>query len=540
MTRPASGTSIRSHRTLLLAAGLVLLYIAAEVVSRPHGSVVPALHPWAAGAAFGLALLTRGGPGMLPLALAGALAAALARYGFQSPLLATWSALTETIAVAISALLLRRPTGDVPNLERVRSVGRFFAVVVLMAALIAVPAALAASIAGAASTFEAVAIGARQLLSTAVAGLLVAPALIMIKVPRRAAMLPALSIETLLQTAALSVIAWEVFGRFVNEEIHFFYLLFLPVAWIATRHGHAGVAAALAAIFIAPLVSDWIVPHQEQAILELQIRLVVLAMTTLLLGAMVGERRRSEARMLARQAELAHVQRLNIGWEMASALAHEINQPLTAAMNYTQAAMRMLSANAGDVERASRVMGKSVDQIERVGRIINGLRDFMRKGELTLAAVDIATTFEDALRLVNAEATAAGVDIQASDLGGLPRVLADKTQLVQVVVNLVRNAIQALSAAATREPAIEVAAITKGAVLELTVSDNGPGLDEAVAGHLFEPFVTTKDSGMGLGLSISKSIVEAHGGQLYAHSVDGGGMRFIVVLPLASQETPDA
>lgn len=535
ISRPAS------HRNLLHAAGLVALYIAAGVVARPHGGFVPQLYPWAAGAAFSLVVLTRGGSGRLLIVLAAELSGALVRSGLQSPMLAVWSAMTETFACAIAASLLLRPASESPNLERVRTVRRFLAAVVLAAALIALSSALAASAAGGASLAEAATLGARQLLATIVAALLVAPALMLLAhPPRRAAVRPALSIETLLQAAALAVIAWEVFGRFVNEEIHFFYLLFLPFGWIVTRHGQAGAALALAAVYLAPLVSDWFVPHQDAAIVELQIRLVVLALTSMLLGAMVSERRRSEAQVVARQTELAHVQRLNVGWEMASALAHELNQPLTAAMNYIQAAQRLIAAPSPDLGRAQRAMGKSVDQIESVGRIIHGLRDFMHKGELTLAPMDVAEMMEDAVRLVTAEANAAGIEIQVGDIHGLPRPLADKTQMVQVAVNLMRNAIQALSAAATGEPAIEITAAEIGSSLEISVADNGPGIDPAVGARLFEPFVTTKQSGMGLGLSISKSIVEAHEGRLSAHSAAGGGTRFLVVLPLPSQGSADA
>lgn len=535
MTPSTSGNRSGSPRILLLTAGLVALYVVASIVARPRGEFVPALHPWAVGAAFSLAVLTRGGSRWLLPVLAAALAGELAG-GLESPMLAIWRAIGETFACAIAATLLRRPAGQAPDLKRVRCIARFIAAVALIAALVAVSASLAASVVGGASSLDTAAIGLRQLLATAVAALLVTPSLMMLNVPhRRPHLRRMLSFETLLQVTALAVIAWEVFGRYVNAEVHFFYLLFLPLGWIAMRHGQTAVAVALAVIYVAPLASDWFVPHRDAAIIELQIRLAVLAITGLLLGAMVSERRRSEAQMLARQAELAHVQRLNVGWEMASALAHELNQPLTAAMNYTQAAQRLIAAPAPDIERATRAMDKSVDQIERVGRIIHGLRDFMRKGELALAATDIADIVDDAARLVSAEVNAGGVTMEANGLEGLPTVLADKTQLVQVVVNLMRNSIQALTTAGTAAPMIVVSGGVTASGLEIMIVDNGPGLDPHVAARLFEPFVTTKESGMGLGLSISKSIVEAHGGKLTAESPSRGGTILRIVLPLVSK-----
>jgi two-component system sensor kinase FixL len=162
---------------------------------------------------------------------------------------------------------------------------------------------------------------------------------------------------------------------------------------------------------------------------------------------MVDERRRQETLMAERQLELAHFQRLNVGWEMASALAHELNQPLTAAMNLSQAALRFLTAPSPDLDKTASTLRLSIDRIERVGQIIHGLRDFMRKGELTLSRNLPADMATDALQLVQAEAKAAGISLQAAGLAALPPVLADKTQIVQVLVNLLRNAVQALSQA---------------------------------------------------------------------------------------------
>jgi C4-dicarboxylate-specific signal transduction histidine kinase len=347
-------------------------------------------------------------------------------------------------------------------------------------------------------------------------------------------------LETLLQGAALVIIAWEVFGRFANEEVHFFYLLFLPFAWIATRHGQHGSALALAVIYLAPVVSDRLVGHREPAIVELQIRLGVLAMTSLLFGALASERRSSEARVLARQTEIAHFQRLNVGWEMASALAHELNQPLTAAMNYTQAAQRLIGRPEPDLARAASVMTKSVEQIERVGQTIHGLRAFMRKGELRLAAMAAGDMVEDALRLVVGEASEAGVSLHAAGFQSLPAVTADKTQLVQVLVNLVRNSVQSLAGARGENPTVLVSGRPVDGVVEISVTDNGPGLQPEILARLFEPFVTTKEAGMGLGLSISKSIIEAHDGRLWAENLPHGGAAFHFTLPLAEKDQADA
>lgn len=527
--------------TAVMAIGFVVLYVAVSLAARAHGADFPFL-PWDAGVALSFALLARKGPRWAPLVVTASLAAAFARAGSDGlSLPAIWSACSQALACSVAAMVLRSSEGTIPNLNRVRPVVRLFFSVATAAVLIGLSTAMLKWAVGEQAAWGITVVSGRNLLASATALIMVAPVLLMPAPGRHEPMRrPLISAETFLQVLALAVISWEIFGRFVNEEIHFFYVLFLPLGWIATRHGQAGAVLAIAVVYLAPLASDWYVPHREQAIIELQIRLCVLAVTALLIGAMGSERRLTQEHMLARQAELAHVQRLNVGWEMASALAHEINQPVTAAMNYTQAALRMLTAPAPDLARTAAVMRKSVDQIERVGHIIHGLRDFMNKGELRLARTDVAETVEDAMRLVSAEAAGPGVVLSASGLNQLPNVMADKTQLVQILVNLFRNAVQALSAAKPGTGTVAVTGRSAGASVEIIVTDNGPGIPEEIRDRLFSPFVTTKPSGMGLGLSISRSIAEAHHGQLTVEALASGGTAFHIILPAAGQDHANA
>ncbi|MBI5165720.1 MAG: MASE1 domain-containing protein [Magnetospirillum sp.] len=525
MSTPMSKLWLR--RAVKLASYLCL-YVVADGAALAHGDVAP----WNAAAALSFGLVARLGPGWSWAALAApVLAGALGGELWSGPGAVSVRAVAEAAACAGAALVLRPHGVERPDLGRLRTIFLLFVTTIAAAALIGAARAAVAGL----DLWPAVELAGRLILAHMVAILTVAPLVVIRGLPRAwgpVRLTP--SIEALLQVAALAILAWEVFGRFVNQEIHFFYLLFLPLAWIATRHGQPGAATALGALFAAPLASDWLFGHHDPAVIELQIRLGVLAMTSLLLGAMVSERRLSESRMLARQTELAHFQRLNVGWEMASALAHELNQPLTAAMNYTQAAQRLIAAPSPDLARAGAVMAKSVDQIERVGQTIHGLRDFMRKGELRLAANDLREMVEDALRLVSAEANAAGIGLHAVGLGALPPVMVDKTQIVQVLVNLARNAVQALAATGRGDnPTVLVSGRAVDGVVEVTVTDNGPGLAPQVLARLFEPFVTTKPAGMGLGLSISKSIVEAHDSRLWAENAAHGGATFHFTLPLA-------
>jgi signal transduction histidine kinase len=512
----------------------LLLYLAADLSAVGHAPDGVSHFPWNAAAALSFAMVARGGLGWLPAAAGGAvLARALRGDLWGNPLAALLDAALEVAACAIVANRLR------PDLGRLRGVFSLFGATLSAAVLMAAGKA-ALAVAGGAYPWSALGLAGHVVLAQAVAILAVAPLVMADNLRRWLRKDTTPIVETVLQMGALAVIAWEVFGRFANEEVHFFYLLFLPVAWIATRHGHNGSALALAAIYLAPVASDRLVGHNDPAIVELQIRLGVLAVTSLLFGAMASERRSSEARMQARQTEIAHFQRLNVGWEMASALAHELNQPLTAAMNYTQAAQRLITRPEPDLDRAAAVMAKSVDQIERVGQTIHGLRDFMRKGALRLTANTVGDMADDALRLVQAEANAAGILLQSAGLQGLTPVTADKTQMVQVLVNLIRNAVQALAAGTTENPIVLVSGRMAETEVEVVVTDNGPGLPPHVLARLFEPFVTTKEAGMGLGLSISKSILEAHDGRLWVESPPHGGAAFHFTLPLAAKDMADA
>lgn len=518
----------------------LVLYQLADVVSVAHEFLGLTATPWNAAPALSVAFLLRFGWNWLPYVLISPLLAGLIE---PSPQAALWTMLIRAIAESLGGVIcLLILKGRSPDLLQLRGVLRLLAGAGCASALIAGTRALEFLLAASPPFWQGLTQGAVLWLAHLVAILSIVPVVLLLdrSMLRHWRFDLTATGEAVLQAGALLLIAWEVFGRFVNAEIHFFYLLFLPFAWIAARHGQKGVAIALGALFLAPVATDMIFGHKDQMIVELQIRLGVLAVTSLLFGALVAERRQAAVRMQERQAELAHFQRLNVGWEMASALAHELNQPLTAAMNLTQAAQRLLKAPNPDLERTAEVMGKSVDRIERVGQIIHGLRDFMRKGELTLSKIMPASIVEDALRLVSAEASTTGVTMAASGLAQLPPVMADRTQVVQVLVNLLRNAIQALATAKTANPHISVSGRKADDMIEIAVADNGPGLAPQIMERLFEPFVTTKASGMGLGLSISKSILEAHEGRLWAENATSGGAIFHLTLPLAGRNADNA
>lgn len=244
--------------------------------------------------------------------------------------------------------------------------------------------------------------------------------------------------------------------------------------------------------------------------------------------------RENEAGLRELQAELLHVSRLSAAGEMASALAHELNQPLTAIASSASGALRLLQAAAPDGSgpgvpaRALEAMARAAAQALRAGQIVARLREFVTKGEAERRAADIHELVTDAGTLALVGAKGQGVAVSMRIAPALPPVFVDRIQIQQVLINLIRNALDAMSegdGTTCRELAVSVIP-SEPEMVEVSVADTGPGLAPEVAGRLFEPFVTTKPDGMGVGLSISRSIVDAHGGRLWAENRPGGGTVF--------------
>lgn len=249
------------------------------------------------------------------------------------------------------------------------------------------------------------------------------------------------------------------------------------------------------------------------------------------------ERQQAESRLQELQSELVHVSRLTALGEMASALAHELNQPLSAISNYVTGSRAILAREGADIGRVDDALERASEQALRAGQIIRRLRDFVARGETERRIESLPRLLQDASALALVGAREHGIDIRFAIDPGAGLVLADKVQVQQVVLNLIRNAMDAMEDSPRRQ--IRIAARPLGDMAEVSVADTGPGIGEEIAGQLFQPFVTTKATGMGIGLSISRTIIEAHGGRLWAEPAPGGGTIFRFTLRLVDREVED-
>lgn len=250
----------------------------------------------------------------------------------------------------------------------------------------------------------------------------------------------------------------------------------------------------------------------------------------------LSERQLTEQRLHELQSELVHVSRLTALGEMSSALAHELNQPLSAIANYLTGAKRLLARQPDATSQRVRVaLDKAVAQALRSGDIIRRLREFVARGETSQRPESVAKLVEEASALALVGARQLGIRVVFDLNERVDQVLVNKVQIQQVALNLIRNAVEAMADSPRRELTVSSVPAPDGMV-DISVADTGPGIAEEVAAKLFQPFNTTKAQGMGVGLSICRTIVEAHGGRIWAEPNPGGGTVFHLTVAEATEE----
>jgi signal transduction histidine kinase len=317
----------------------------------------------------------------------------------------------------------------------------------------------------------------------------------------------------------------------VGDKLYYlFNLLFLPVIWVAMREGYAGVALALVTIQLTLAILTAFVGYNTTDFAILQLLMLVLSITGLLLGAVTTERQDAALRLREQKREMVRMVSNARAGAMGMALAHEVSQPLSTVAAYLHAARRLLQASvaSGPVMDA---LVKAEAEAQRAREVLERIRDFVSNGNLNLTAVDLSSLAEKIGALCREEAAARGVQVEVESMGLVPRVEADGVQIEQVLINLVANAIDAAAERSDARGRVTVRVAAKGAAITLRVEDNGRGVAPELADNIFDAYQTTKPRGMGLGLHLSRRIVQRHAGRLWWEPVTTGGARFVVELP---------
>jgi signal transduction histidine kinase len=437
-----------------------------------------------------------------------------------------------SLVYAAMARGLNGVLGRPPALATRRKLLWFTVILVAGALLNGVVYISAMSVAGLGPTgpiYEAV---MRYWIGDAVGLVVVLPMLLVVMDPlRRAALFDSFrSPRWWIATALLCALLWFGFGWSGQEHYRYFYLLFLPVVWMSARLGVVGAVLASGLTQLGLIVAVQSLPHQDLMVFELQVLMAAITMTGLLLGVTVDERARAAV-------ELHSSLRLAAAGQMTASLAHELSQPLTALSNYAHAC-RMLATESRDLrpqerERLIEVTQRMVEDAARAGAVVKRLRDFFRTGSTQLKCISPDAVLREAVAAHLRRAEVLHIRIESRLQDDLPPVWIDPVQIAVVLRNLIANAIDSASSAGGGGDVLVGASVVNGE-WQVRVQDSGPGVDAARLQTLFEPGTSDKPGGMGIGLSICRAIIEAHGGRLWAEA--GGGGHFCFALPVGKEE----
>jgi len=503
---------------LLYVAGYVLLdWISLIQPYAPFG-----ISPWNPGTGLSFALVLLFGRRMLPFLFVGVLMSDLVHRPLPLPWMAELAAallIAGGYAAALLALMHARLRFD-PALSSMRDLLLLMVVAVVSAAVVAcgyVGLAIASGLLPSADFSSA----ALRYWVGDVIGIMVVTPFTLIALTRRR-VLP-MRLETWAQFAAIIAAIALVLGYSDERQFQLFYVLFLPIVWMAVRAGSEGVAVGILVTQLGLIVGFILVPDEASDVTAFQALMLVLAATGLIAGELVTERRRTETQLRLHQDSLSRLARLGSMGELAAAIAHELNQPLMAAGTYTRIVNDAIASGDADAATVAQTAAKAVAQVERAAEVVRRLRALVRLDRSNRAPVDVDRIVRETLALAQPDLDRIHADTRVVVAPDLPLVMVDLLQIEQALLNLVRNAIEAIGTTGQPHGVVTIAAVPSDPdFIELRVSDTGPGFPPDLADGAFLPLSSTKQEGLGFGLPLCKSIVEAHGGRLWLGGQAGG------------------
>ncbi|HEY1746385.1 MAG TPA: ATP-binding protein [Xanthobacteraceae bacterium] len=337
-----------------------------------------------------------------------------------------------------------------------------------------------------------------------------------------------MSFEVVLQFAAIGGALVLILGFHEAQPLQLFYLLFLPIVWMALRGGLESVTIGLLLTQLGLIIGVTLAPSRPEGFTALQTLMLVLTATGLIAGELVTEHRRTEAKLLLQQKALARVAQVGGMKELSVAIAHELNQPLTAARTYARLVADAARDDCVNSAEIADIAAKAVAQVERAAQVVRSLRSLLSLDRGHRLACSVERLIREALALCEPELDQVNARVRVAAASRLPPVLVDSLQVEQTLLNLIRNSIDAFKSADVSSGTILIEASRAGeGFVEIRVADNGPGFQTDVSENQFLPFSTTKPEGLGFGLVLCKTIVEAHGGRIWlGHSIRGADVHF--------------
>jgi two-component system, LuxR family, sensor kinase FixL len=534
--RPSDAIAFRPIFALPRAVvGLAYIgsYVLLDWVSFVQPITPFGITPWSPGTGLGFVIVLLFGPRMIPYLFIAPLLADLVNL----PTFPPWSVELPAAALigggyaAASMILLRPSVRFDPALSSLRDLLLLMLVALVSASFVALAYVGLMVTAGLLSIEELAPATLRYWVGDFIGIMVVTPfALIALTHGRT---IPA-SLESTLQIVAIIAALALIFGFAHEQQFQLFYLLFLPIVWMAVRAGLEGVSAGILITQIGLIVGVELYGKDPHDFIAYQLLMLILAMTGLVAGELVTERRRTEFELRLHRESLAQIARRGNLGELAAAIAHEINQPLTAAGTYTRLVTDALHEGDPDIVVVAGTAEKAAAQVERAAEVVRRLRALVRLDRSARAPCNVEWIIRKTVALCQPALDHSRSVVRWTTAADLPSVMVDMLQIEQTLLNIMRNSMEAIEESDRPNGVINIeAALKDPRVVEIRVADNGPGFPPDFIDS-FLPFTSKKKEGLGIGLSLCRSIVEAHGGRLWLNR-DAGGAEVRFTLPVAEE-----
>jgi two-component system sensor kinase FixL len=523
---------------LLLAIAYIALYVLLDLVSYIMPVLPLGISPWNPPPGLTLFVLLVFGLRYWPAVPIACFAAEYVTRGLPSPLPLTFAAAWITICYTACAYVLHRVLTRRTEIQTLRDLAWFIGATLAASLACAVGYILVFTAFGELHWADFLSHSVRFWIGDLDGILVVTPLLLTLRQSRPRWPQPRRLAEISVQAVSLLAGLWLVFREPNIAQFQFFYILFLPLVWIVARHGLQGAVLSLAVTQIGLIA---VVPDTEIYVvtfIRYQFLLFSLSTTALTLGVFVNERARADVTLQEQNALVSRTLQLAAAGELSSALAHELNQPITAVSNYIGASRLLLDTpDAVQTQRARLIdaLDRALVEARRAGEVVQKLRTFFQQGNVTAERVVLPQLVQAVLRRLAPRCEKLGVALELRSEADLPPVMADTVQVEMVLHNILANALDAIEQAGKSRGIVSIAIAHAAASVELSIEDNGPGVSSEIVGRLFQPFTTSKPHGMGLGLTISRTLIEAHGGSLTYRAAVNGGSRFNLSLPSAER-----